>query len=645
MILRIYILASLILLTFQGSAQSPQPGFTDKISVNDKRSVYLKSVFTESANSATFDLVYQRMNWAVNPNNRYISGNITSYFKSNAIQLDSIEFDLEKSMVIDSVVQNSIGRNFSRRENKFAVKLGNSLQSNEIDSFTVFYRGTPTNSGFGSFTVSKQSTNKNNPILWTLSEPYGAMEWWPCKQSLTDKIDSVDIIVTSPEAYRTASNGILVSENVANGFRTMHWKHRFPIATYLVAIAVTNYVNYSDFLTLEDGRKLEVQNFVYPEYYEIAKNSTPVTTEIIALYNHLIGEYPFSREKYGHAQFGWGGGMEHQTISFMNNFNFELVAHELAHQWFGDYITLGSWHDIWLNEGFATYMSGLAYENLLGGKWWPQFKKVNLDNITQLPGGSVYVKDTSNINLLFNGRLSYSKGAFLLHMLRWILGDQKFFKGMKDYFNDPEIANGFASNQQFINHMEIAGDTILTEFFNDWYYGEGFPVYSAKFIQNVSNNLKITLSQTPSHTSVSFFEMPVPVRVYSTERKDSADFRLLNTKNNQEFIVKPGFNVSELKIDPEIWLISKTSEVVGIHEIDNKKTVRIYPNPFTGFINLDIPENMNVILINLFDETGREIYRFNPFIHKLNLADLKSGCYILQIQTQNGILNQRIVKH
>ena len=112
------------------------------------------------------------------------------------------------------------------------------------DFFTVYYHGEPGNTGFGSFSQAKHG---DVPIIWTLSEPYGALDWWPCKQSLTDKIDSINIIVTSPEPYRTASNGVLVSEIISNGKRTMHWKHRYPIVTYLVAVAVTNYTDYSDF--------------------------------------------------------------------------------------------------------------------------------------------------------------------------------------------------------------------------------------------------------------------------------------------------------------------------------------------------------------------------------------------------------------
>ena len=543
-------------------AQEPDPNFSDKMALQESKSFIQKSAFKESLNYSQSDLVYQRMEWEINPNIKYIKGKVTSYFKSKINNLNEMEFDLHSLMTVDSVMQNSQKINFSRIDNKINLQLKNTIQEQQLDSVSIYYQGEPSSTtGFSAFT---KGMHDGVPIIWTLSEPYGALEWWPCKQSLIDKIDSIDIIVTSPELYRTASNGILVSETVENGSRKMHWKHRYPITTYLVAIAVTNYVNYSDFLDLDDGRKIEILNYVYPENLAEAQSKTPVTTEIMKLFNELIGEYPFAKEKYGHAQFGWGGGMEHQTMSFMNNFEFGLVSHELAHQWFGDYITLGSWQHIWLNEGFATYLTGLSYEHLLDGIWWPLWKKLNVERIISEPDGSVFVTDTTNISTLFSGRLSYSKGAYLLHMLRWILGDDPFFNGIRNYFEDPEIANGFAQNDQLVKHLESAGDTSLTEFFDDWYYGEGFPIYSAQFSQNGSGTMVINLSQSTSHQSIDFFEMPVPVRAYNSGKTDSIDFRLNNKANNQEFRVEPGFDVSEIKIDPDYWLVSKTSEIVKV---------------------------------------------------------------------------------
>jgi len=623
-------------------AQQPEAYFTDKQAMRESNYFLQKSSFEENQVYNSYNLVYQRMKWNIDPGMRYISGNVTSYFVGQVENLNEISFDLYSGLVVDSVVQHTQKINYTRSGDTLILQLNHSLQKMEIDSVSIYYQGEPGNIGYGAFT---QSNHKGIPIIWTLSEPYGAMDWWPCKQSLTDKIDSIDIWVTSPETYRTASNGVLVLDTVINGNRTMHWKHRFPIATYLVAIATTNYAIYSDSLLLTDGRKIEILNYVYPENLDTAKKQTPVTAEIMQLYNHLIGEYPFAREKYGHAQFGWSGGMEHQTMSFMAGFNFELIAHELAHQWFGDYITLASWHDIWLNEGFATYLAGLAYENMMDGFWWPRWKMVNLENIISNPSGSVFADDTTSVSRIFNGRLSYSKGAYLLHTLRWVLGDTNFFKGLRSYFNDRKVANGFATTRQFVQHLENAGDTTLTEFFNDWYYGEGFPIYSASYVQESPEALHIQLSQFSSDSSINFFEMPVPVRVYNFDKTDSADFRLINTENNQKFTVNPGFEISTLKIDPDLWLISQTAEVVQAPVIETSDGLQVYPNPFKDQIKIIPPTGLKNVRASIYSAEGKLIKTFSQNQTTLDLSELKPGLYILKLETSQNTFERKVIKH
>ncbi len=610
---------------------------------NEGGEYYRMKDSSEPQNYSDYNLIYQRMEWLVDPGIRYLSGKITSHIISQNDGLSDIVFDLDSSMVVDSVWHRGSSTEFSRNLNKLIVHLSESVSAGQRDSVAVFYQGIPTGSGFGSF-IKSWHGNDSIPIIWTLSEPYGAMEWWPCKQSLSDKIDSIDIIVTTPEPYRTASNGILVSETVSDSMRIMHWKHRHPIVTYLVAIAVTNYSHYSDFLELEDGREIEILNFVYPENLEQVRTQTPVTVEIMKFFNDLIGEYPFSDEKYGHAQFGWGGGMEHQTMSFMGNFSFGLIAHELAHQWFGNYITLASWQHIWLNEGFATYLTGLAIENYAGETEFMRWKKRNAEGITRYPGGSVFVTDTTNISELFSGRLSYSKGAYLLHMLRWIIGDEDFFNAIRNYYRDPEVANGFAQHDQLVAHLESVGDTSLTEFFNDWYYGEGFPVYSLEFTSDNSHT-ELSLSQNSSHPSVSFFEMPVPIRVYSAGKIDSADFRLYHTHNNQEFIIEPGFKVAEIKIDPGYWLISVTDYVVNTSLVLNNNELKVYPNPFTGNIKVTVPGEKPVQEILLYNSEGKRVEQHNGSRLDFNWEHLPEGIYFLRVHISGKIYEKKIVKH
>ena len=614
--------------------------FAEKIAKHEGKQLLRKIEFQEPASYGFYDLIYQRMKWNIDPTEKYIQGEITSYYKSLTSNLSEIEFDLADGLRVDSVVQNGKTVQFVHAQNRIQITLQTVLQKAGIDSLTVYYQGVPGDSGFGSFV---KSAHEGIPIIWTLSEPYGALEWWPCKQSLSDKIDSVDIIVATPEFYFTASNGILVSEKTENGQRIMHWKHRLPIATYLVAIAVTNYSRYSDYLELEDGDSIEILNYVFPENLAYAKANTPATIPIMKLYNEIIGKYPFASEKYGHAQFGWGGGMEHQTMSFMGNFNFNLIAHELAHQWFGNYITLGSWQDIWLNEGFATYLTALAFENLTNESDWFNWRKGTVEKITGTPGGSVFVTDTTSISRIFDPRLSYSKGAYLLHMLRWVLGEDAFFEGLRSYYNDPEIANGFARSDQFVAHMETAGDTSLTEFFNDWYFGEGHPVYSLSYVQVETDKLIIHLSQTPSHHSVEFFEMPVPVRLYNAGKTDSLDLVLQHTQNEQQFEVTPGFWVDEVRLDPEYWLVSQTSLIVKspLQVIEDR--IEVYPNPFGREVTVKTDGQIRPLDVKLFSIDGRLLQTFEINQATFTLQNLISGVYILQIRTSKGTFEKKLI--
>ncbi|HPT30644.1 MAG TPA: M1 family aminopeptidase [Prolixibacteraceae bacterium] len=625
------------------SAQGPDPGFTEKMALSESGKMLKIAAFREPANYGETDLIYQRMEWQVDPAVKYIRGKITSHFKAKVHSVNQLTFDLLNNLTVDSVVQNKTRLFFTRSGDNVIIPLEKTLSSGELDSLSVYYQGAPVATAFGSFVCATHGNNV--PIMWTLSEPYGAREWWPCKQSLSDKIDSIDIIVDAPQPYRTAANGVLVSEKISGGRRVMHWKHRYPIATYLVAFAVTNYTGYSDWVTLSGGRTMPVLNYVYPESLSYAQSKTPQTVAVMEVFNRLFGEYPFSREKYGHAQFGWGGGMEHQTMTFIVNFDYELIAHELAHSWFGNCITLASWHDIWLNEGFATYATGLSYEHLFDGEYWKTWKMNVMNTIMSASNGSVYVADTTNVSRVFSSRLSYNKGAYLLHMLRWKLGDALFFEALRNYFNDPAVKFGFATQQQWVNHLQQVSGTNLSEFFNDWYYGEGFPNYSATFENQPGNRLWIQLSQSTSHGSVPFFEMPVPVRVYSTGRKDSADFRLEHQQNNQLFDVPVSFRVAELVIDPDLWLIRRVDRISAAEmNPAPEQDIRVVTLP-TGegwqiiCNNDEVPER-----VDIYDIAGHLAIKETTGTSLIRTASLPSGVYLVKIFTNRRVWQGKMVK-
>ena len=550
----------------------------------------------DSPNTGNYNVTYHKLELTVDPSVAFISGIVTTHFQAKE-NMSEVTFDLADNMTVSQVMQNGNSLSFTQNANdELIITLFQTLNTGQTGIVEITYSGNPISSGFGSFEVN---THNGKPVLWTLSEPYGAKGWWPCKQDLIDKIESIDVYITTPQfnstsdEYVAVSNGLEVSQTINGSNKTTHYHHNYPIPAYLVAIAVTNYSVYSHTVP-NNGNPFDIVNYVYPEDLGYAQTNTPVTVDIMNLFTNLFEEYPFASEKYGHAQFGWGGGMEHTTVSFMGSFDRNLIAHELAHQWFGNKITCGSWKDIWLNEGFATYLSGLTIENLDGNSAFTTWKQQRNNSITSQPGGAVYLTDTDtlSVNRIFSGRLSYNKGAMVLHMLRKKVGDANFFQGLKDYLSDTDHAYAYAKTQDFIPIMEAASGQSLTEFFSDWLYNQGYPSYTIEWNQISPTEVKTTITQTQSDASVSYFEAPVPLRFLGT-MGEVLDVTLNNTTNTEEFFNTVNFTVANVVFDPESDLISKNNSVqLGLYEPPVDLEFRIYPNPTSQSFTIQKPESL-----------------------------------------------------
>jgi aminopeptidase N len=592
-----------------------------------------------------YDLKYCRSNWAVDPAVKFISGNIFYLFYHND-SLNEFQLELSDSLVADSVLMQGVLLNFTHANNILIIDLNQYLPLAQLDSLTVYYHGVPPGTGFGSFAAETHGTN-NIPVLWTLSQPYGAKDWWPIKQDLNDKIDSIDIFVKTPLPYKVASNGLLISETVTGPNKITFWKNRYPIASYLVAIAVSDYTIFTTQAQLTTGN-LDVVNYVYDESLSDAQFGVGEMMDHLVYFDSLFVPYPFMNEKYGHAQFNWGGGMEHQTMSFVGNFSYELLAHELAHMWFGDHITCGSWQDLWLNEGFATYAAGLCYERFSPNLYWKIWKGNQVDFISSSPGGSVFVTDTLDIPRLFDARLTYSKAAMLLHMLRWKIGDNNFFTALRNYQNNPLLSHSYARNIDLKNELEIASGQNLDEFFNDWYWGEGYPSYQLSYDQDNANLISFTLSQSQSHPSVSFFEMPVPVLFKNALHDTTIVFN--HTFSGQNFSAQLDFKVDSVIIDPTNWIVCNENLVTQTQDFSkSNSSVKLFPNPAQDNITLQVDGNIESIAIYSID--GKKIksnYAFQSSQKKsliVDIIDLEAGTYCLNVVTKQNIYNTQFVKH
>lgn len=587
-----------------------------------------------------FDLHYLRCEWDIDPAVRYISGTVTSYFNTTAT-VNELRFDLSDSLIVDAVIFQGQAIPFSRIPgDQLVVDLNGTLAAGVSDSVRVTYHGIPPNTGFGSFVTG---TQHDVPVMWTLSEPYGASDWWPAKEDNNDKVDSLDAYVTVPEGYRSAGNGILASETTSNGHTTCHWKHRYPIDHYLIATAVTNYATETRVMPLVDD-SVTYLTYAYPTDMAAALVSAGDVQELILLYSQLFGNYPFAKEKYGQTQFGWTGGMEHQTMTFLGQYMFDLSAHELAHQWFGDKVTCGSWADIWLNEGFATYLTGLGFQYLRPEHWY-QWKHDVIANITEHPDGSVFCTDTNDINRLFSGRLTYNKGAMVLHMLRWVIGDSAFFQGARAYLDDPELAFGTALTADLKAHFEATSGMDLTGFFADWYTGQGYPAYTTAWSQDQVGNVTVSLSQTPTDASVDFFELPVPIR-FSGGGADSTVV-LDHTTNGQQFTFHLPFAATDAVFDPDLWLISGNNIIAHVDEMAPSTGMLLpYPNPAQDRLHWRVAGNgAGYTDARIVDELGRPVRQVSAASGSIDLPGLAAGIYFLELRDgRGGLLRSRFVK-
>lgn len=586
----------------------------------------------------SYDVHYLRFNLNINADFEEISGSVLTGFHLKENAAPQIEMELSTDFQVDSVVSGGERLFFTHSgEYQLMIDLPTSVLQAGAGEVEVYYHGIPpSGEGFGSVGRAERNGNWG---MWTLSEPYGCRDWWPGKNDLTDKADSLDVIVHSPEKYRTASNGLLVADVVENGIRTCHWKHQYPIVPYLIAVAVTNYHVYTQ-KSYPLGEEVDILNYVYPESLPLVEIQSAQTAMFMELFSELFGQYPFIGEKYGHAQFGWGGGMEHQTMSFMGRFDYELIAHELAHQWFGNAITLNSWQDIWLNEGFATYLSAISYEYFFEGFYWPRWKSIVIPFVASQPGGAVFVEDTTSVSRIFDARLSYYKAALLLHMLRWKMGDEKFYQSVRNYLNDSRLYFGFAGTADLKFHFETVSGMNLDEFFSDWYYGEGFPSWHLKCQQLAAGDYRITLSQTQSHESVSFFEMPLQVRFKGADRDTMMVFD--HHYNSETWVIYPGFTIDSVFIDPEMWLISagNTWEV-----INKTGEVEIYPNPADDQIRVLTGEPPGYFAI--YNSQGAQVFlpsRFEGNGLTIQVSGLSQGIYFITCTSGDKVVTRRFVK-
>jgi aminopeptidase N len=605
-----------------------------------------------SAEEDLYDVQYVKFDISLTDQSTAISGSVLTRAKVLANNLSQYAFELDTTLTIDSVKINGLPGAILNSGVLHKVILPVSQLQNTVFTAQVYYHGIPP-AGNAIFTNGlNNDTASGTRVTFTMSEPYTANQWWPCKQSLQDKIDSADIWVTVPENLKAGSNGLLRSVTPMSGNRSRYeWKTHYPIDYYLLSASVASYIDYSYYTTIPGTTdSMLIQNYVYsnPTVLPFYKPQIDSVGLMIQYLSELFGPYPFYKEKYGHCITPLFGGMEHQTMTTLRDFGALLVVHELGHQWFGDHVTCATWQDIWLNEGFASYIEYLFVNHFYGVDRAAAHMQ-GFHNRVLAPDaqwGSVYVDDTTSANRIFDGKLSYAKGAAVIHSLRFLFNnDSLFFSFLKAY--QQKFAFGTATTAAFQSLAEQWLGQDLSVFFYQWIYRQGYPVYSASW-NKVYDKVFIQLNQSSViPQSIDLYKTPIELKLLSPQGDTTV--RVYNDNASQLYTFSWSKPMNGIVIDPNNWILNRDAGVKRDYELGldgfASNTLTAFPNPsFENWHLLGLSPGSSIMLTDI---SGRILWTGYSNLSFLTIpgGQLSSGIYILHIlRGSKGLAAIKLVK-
>jgi aminopeptidase N len=596
----------------------------------------------------SYDVRFYKIDLAVSDTSIYISGSALIRVEVIVQQITNISFDFVSSYQVDSILVNDMPADYQHHADILSIVLPEAFLKGQLIDVVVFYHGKAYESGEETGIYNRKA-DPYGRYTFTLTEPLSAKYFFPCKQVLTDKADSSYVFITTDSTLKAGSNGILEQTvKLPEGKIRYEWKSRHPIAFYLISMAVGKYVDYSFYVydELHDDSILVV-NYVYPEPF-LGENKGYIdeTGNFLLFYSSIYGPYPYADEKYGHCLVPLGGGMEHQTMTTLGSFSYLLVAHELAHQWFGDYITCSSWQDIWINEGFASYSEYLTLEHLDSEESAMSWMENAHNYVKDKKTGSIYVpaEDTLNANRIFDYALSYKKGAAILHMIRHeVSNDNEFFRILKDYLKT--YKNNNASGEDFKNFLELQTGKSFDSFFDQWYYGEGYPHFTITWYA-MNDTLTIHSLQETTSDKTPLFTTLMPFRVSYSDRKDTTiTFRQLG--NYQVFREYMPGNISGLRFDPEKWLLAEVDRFGHISDSMNPEELfTVFPNPVKDELRIWFKEKPLEYSVRVVDLSGKIIHSFkgSDQYTVLNFNTYQKSQYFLLMLINDNLYATKIIK-
>ncbi|MEE9212547.1 MAG: M1 family aminopeptidase [Phycisphaeraceae bacterium] len=522
------------------------------------------------------DVLHYELDIEIVPDTEWLGGSNTITVRCVVDGLTTCALRLHDVFTITDVQVNGTPADWQRASSTtIEVSLDREYDAGEEFGVLVAYDGYPEGAAFGSIIYS---TRGGYPLVFTLSEPWFAYTWWPAKDDNTDKATG-NLKITVPHTLTVASNGLLLAvDDVGRGRDRYHWQTAYQTATYLFSFSAAYYNTFGDVYEY-DGGSMPLEFFIFPDNdTENNRNKWRKTVDILGTFADVFGLYPFVGEKYGIYQFGFGGGMEHQTMTGQGGFSEWITAHELGHFWWGNMITCGTWQDIWLNEGFATYSEALWREFKPGSSGTPELHAHMASRRPSNVNGSVYIpaEDADDVGRIFSYNFTYKKAAWVLHQLRHVVGDETFFDILAAY------RQAFVYNSAITEDLRIVAESVygadLTWFFDEWVYDIGAPAYRYAWRQiTVADRdfVELYVTQVQSE-SYPIFTMPLDV-VTNGPGGDVVTV-VWNDAEAEHLLFEVSGEVYGLELDPEDWTLHTSNEPTAFVE-GPPKVVTTLPEP------------------------------------------------------------------
>ena len=516
-----------------------------------------------------YDVLSYDLDIRLFPADRSLTGRVDIGLTALADGLTRVRLDLVDELTCDGVIFRGRTAAFIHQGDSLVVTLDAPLTTVPAETLTIDWHGRPPPHGnFHTglmFRIHDSGTPDepadDMPIVANQNQPWSAHSWWPCKDHPSDKA-LVSLTATVPETLQVVSNGALLWQDAPGpGLRRFAWREEYPIVTYLISVAATNYASWSEECAVTAGDPVHLDFHVFPQSRPAAEIDLAHTCDMMDFMTMLAGPYPFAGEKYAQAEIKWGGSMEHQTATslstamFTGDRRYELIViHELAHQWFGDSLTPAVWADIWLNEGFARYCEALWIEHADGVQAYQEYMR----QIGPVRHPDLFVNDGVLIDPdpILPNLLIYDKGGWVLHMLRMLIGDDAFFGFLADYATAPDLAFSSVVLADMIGFAEMAAGRDLSGFFGPWLETSAVPIISTSVSRmnawpgGDGVQVRFTQHQDP------LFEVAVPVVIHTA--CGSQKELVVLSQVSETFTWPTACSVDSISVDPGGMVLMKS---------------------------------------------------------------------------------------